>query len=245
MGDRVEAVPAVSGELAGGRFARLRGFWSRLRSGRPEWWVVLQMDPEERQGLPEVVCEIVQRYASSWEMLPTGEVLAVLPEATWRAGTVESMLRHIQMQILGQTGWRVFAGAGRTKLVATLACRSASRSSVCVIEAEFVTAFLADLAIGELEGTHGIEIEPLVRAGISTIGRLRSLPKPVLAARFGDSMGTLLWNSARGRDMDVPRPRREWGPAVNRAASWIRSAAASHARPGVLTEVAGETPAVG
>jgi len=48
--------------------------------------------------------------------------------------------------------------------------------------------------------------QALTKRGISTIGQLRQIPKPVLMTVFGEATGRELWELARGRDAKKAGP---------------------------------------
>ena len=61
-------------------------------------------------------------------------------------------------------------------------------------------AFLAPLPVEKLHGIGHIHAGALAERGVSTIGQLRLIPKPVLMAAFGEAIGQQIWERARGLD---------------------------------------------
>jgi hypothetical protein len=56
---------------------------------------------------------------------------------------------------------------------------------------------LATLPVGSLPGVGQTHATTLVERGVTTVGQLRRIPKPVLVAAFGKSIGQHIWQSAR------------------------------------------------
>jgi len=56
------------------------------------------------------------------------------------------------------------------------------------------------LSVGQLPGVDAGLERALRQRGVVRVEQLRRLPKPVLVAAFGDSVGRQLWASARGLD---------------------------------------------
>jgi len=112
----------------------------------------------------------------------------------------EATLRRLQAEILGRTGLSVSVGAGRTKVVASIASRLERPRGFRIVAPGMEEAFLAPLPVEKLHGIGHTHAEALAERGISTIGQLRMVPKPVLMAAFGDVIGEQIWERARGRD---------------------------------------------
>ncbi len=161
---------------------------------------------------------------------------------------LETMLLRLQMEVLGHTGLRVRIGAGRTRIMALLAARAAQPRGLRIVNAHSEAIVLGTMAVTNLHGIGDIDAWALVERGISTIGELRSLPKPVLVAAFGEALGVRLWFSARGRN--VPPARRSWTSRHTLIIESPRRALASIARTGrrktaAFSELAGGTPSLG
>lgn len=112
----------------------------------------------------------------------------------------ESTLRRLQTEILGRTGLSVSVGAGRTKVVASMASRLEQPHGFRIVAPGTEEAFLAPLAVEKLHGIGHIHAEALAKRGLSTIAQLRLIPKPVLQAAFGEAIGRQIWERARGLD---------------------------------------------
>ncbi len=112
----------------------------------------------------------------------------------------EATLRRLQAEILGRTGLSVSVGAARTKVVASIASRLVRPRGFRIIEPGTEEAFLAPLPVEKLHGIGHIHAGALAERGVSTIGQLRLIPKPVLMAAFGEAIGQQIWERARGLD---------------------------------------------
>jgi len=112
----------------------------------------------------------------------------------------EATLRRLQAEILGRTGLSVSVGAGRTKVVASIASRLERPRGFRIVAPGTEEDFLAPLPVEKLHGVGHIHAGTLAERGVSTIGQLRQIPKPVLVATFGEAIGQQIWERARGLD---------------------------------------------
>ena len=69
----------------------------------------------------------------------------------------------------------------------------------------------AGLLVGSLPGVEAAHLAMLVRRGVTTIGTLRGIPKPVLVSVFGKDVGEEIWMRARGREK---RKTSVWGALI-------------------------------
>ena len=123
----------------------------------------------------------------------------------------EVTLRRLQAEILGRTGLSVSVGAGRTKVVASIASRLQRPRGFRIVAPGTEEAFLAPLAVEKLHGIGHTHAEALAERGVSTIAQLRLIPKPRTASgiRRGD------WPANLGKSA---------------RAGWTRGAAAVYAQ---------------
>jgi DNA polymerase IV len=112
----------------------------------------------------------------------------------------EAMLRRLQAEILGRTGLSVSVGAARTKVVASIASRLERPRGFRIVQPGSEEPFLAPLPVEKLHGIGHVHAGALAERGVTTIGQLRMIPKPVLVAAFGEVIGEQIWERARGLD---------------------------------------------
>jgi len=112
----------------------------------------------------------------------------------------EGTLRRMQAEVLGRTGLNVSVGAGRTNVVASIASRLAGPHGVRIVAPGTEETFLAPLPVDRLYGIGHAHAVALAEQGVTMIGALRRIPRPVLAAAFGDENGKQIWTAARGLD---------------------------------------------
>jgi hypothetical protein len=58
-------------------------------------------------------------------------------------------------------------------------------------------SFAAATPVGALPGVGHTYSQTLVQRGVTTVGQLRRIPKPVLVAAFGKTIGKHIWECAR------------------------------------------------
>ncbi len=112
----------------------------------------------------------------------------------------EATLRRLQAEILGRTGLSVSVGAGRTKVVASIASRLQRPRGCRIVQPGEEDTFLAPLPVEKLHGIGHVHAGALAERGVTTIEQLRRIPKPVLVAAFGEATGEQIWERARGLD---------------------------------------------
>src|ERR1700752_4493455 len=112
----------------------------------------------------------------------------------------EAMLRRLQAEILGRTGLSVSVGAARTKVVASIASRLERPRGFRIVAPGTEEGFLAPLPVEKLHGIGPTHAGALAERGVTTIGQLRMIPKPVLMAAFGEVIGEQIWERSRGLD---------------------------------------------
>jgi hypothetical protein len=111
-----------------------------------------------------------------------------------------AMLRWLQAKLSCGRGASVSMGVAGTKVVAAIASRMAPPERECVVVPGTEEGFLAPVSVRKLRGVVQIDACALAERGITTIGQLRQIPKPVLSSAFGEAPGRALWEAARGRD---------------------------------------------
>ncbi len=118
----------------------------------------------------------------------------------------EGTLRRLRAEVLGRTGLNVAVGAGRTKLVASIASRLGQPADLRIVPPGTEETFLAPLAVERLPSIGRAHARALADYRVTTIGQLRRIPKPVLTEAFGAEIGEQMWQSARGLDGRKSRP---------------------------------------
>jgi DNA polymerase-4 len=154
---------------------------------------------EHYVAFAERVRRILETYTPAVETAALGDFyLDFAGGARFYTG-FEGTLRRLQAEVLGRTGLNVSVGAGRTKVVASIASQL-DPHGVCIVPPGAEEAFLAPLPVEKLSGVGQAYAVALVEHGITTMGQLRRIPKPVLVAAFGEKIGKEIWKRARGLD---------------------------------------------
>jgi protein ImuB len=153
----------------------------------------------------EPVLAVLAEYTPRFEVVRPG--LAALPMAgpARYFGGEDLVVRGIRDRI-GESGVGAGIGVADGVFAAALAARSDTRV-VPGRTAEFLASFPTSvLELPEL-------VEPLVRLGVRTLGRLAELPAGAVAGRFGAD-GVAAHRLARGLDARPPAPLRQ-GPDLS------------------------------
>jgi hypothetical protein len=116
----------------------------------------------------------------------------------------EPMLGWLRAKISCWRGSSVAMGIGSSRVVAAIASRVAPPGGECIVAPGTEEPFLTPVSLQKLHGVVQSETRTLAEGGISTLGQLRQIPKPVLIYVFGDGPGRALWHIARGQDANKP-----------------------------------------
>jgi DNA polymerase-4 len=148
----------------------------------------------------ERVRRILETYTPAVETAALDDFYLDFAETERLYPDYEATLRRMQAEILGRTGLSVSVGAALTKAVASIASRLERPRGFHIVEPGTEKAFLEPLPVEKLHGIGHTHAGALAERGITTIGQLRQIPKPVLVAAFGEAIGEQMWDRARGLD---------------------------------------------
>jgi nucleotidyltransferase/DNA polymerase involved in DNA repair len=194
-----------------GSWARWLGLARRRETEKPCRFVHVRVEMELESAClrgsaetAERVREILQRYAP--QVLADGADGFVLDFAGLEGVgfDLRATIAQIPTELGARTGLAVRVGAGSSRAMATIASRKARVGGVVVVAPGSEELFLAGLAVTDLSGFPARVLWALVDSGIATVGRLRSVPKAVLTAKFGPALGIEIWKAARGLDGGAP-----------------------------------------
>jgi DNA polymerase IV len=152
------------------------------------------------------VRRILETYSERPEMTAFGSFYLDFSPLVGPGADFEARLRHLQSEILGQTGLHSSVGAGTSRFVAVLAALAHRPGGFRIVRPGCESEFLSPFAIKTLRGIPSTYLLAVAQSGIETIGQLQRIPKPVLTAAFGVAMGNRIWGSARGRVAPDDRP---------------------------------------
>ena len=110
-------------------------------------------------------------------------------------------LRRMQLEILKHAGLSVSVGAGKTRVIASLASRIEEPRGLRMVQCGTEDAFLGSLRVEALDGIGGIDAGELRKRGISTMAELRRVPLASLESAYGRVLGRHIWKSSRGVDV--------------------------------------------
>jgi DNA polymerase-4 len=148
----------------------------------------------------ERVRRILETYTPTVETAALNDFYLDFADSGRLYADFEGTLRRLQAEVLGRTGLNVSAGAGRTKVVASIASRLEQPGGLRIVPPGTEETFLAPLPVDKLRNIGRAQAVALADYGVTTIGHLRRIPKPVLAEAFGEEVGERMWKSARGLD---------------------------------------------
>jgi DNA polymerase-4 len=168
--------------------------------------VVVPGQYEQYAEFAERVRQILETYTPTVETAGANDFYLDFADSGRVYADFAGTLRRLQAEVLGRTGLKVGVGAGRTKVVASIASRLEASGGLRIVAPGTEQTFLAPLAVERLRNIGRAHAVVLGDYGVTTIGELRRIPKPVLVQAFGAEMGEQMWRSARGLDGRKSRP---------------------------------------
>jgi DNA repair protein REV1 len=128
---------------------------------------------------------------------------------------------NIRQRIYEETGGcTASVGIGNNKLLARLATKKAKPNGTYQIQEneEEIKEFLSNLPVEELPGIGWKNTQKLKEKGLLVCGDIIKQHKQNLITWFGDALGAMLYDTARGidvRELDAVKPRNSLGAEVN------------------------------
>jgi DNA polymerase IV len=162
--------------------------------------IVVPGQYEHYAEFAERVRRILETYTPTVETAALDDFYLDFADSGRLCADFEGTLRRMQAEVRGRTGLNVSVGAGRTKVVASIASRLAGPQGVRIVAPGTEETFLAPLPVDRLHGIGHAHAVALAEQGVTMIGQVRRIPKPVLVAAFGEEMGKQIWMAARGLD---------------------------------------------
>jgi DNA polymerase-4 len=134
-------------------------------------------------------------------------------------GPAPRIAARIRSRVLDEAGLTCSVGVAPTKFVAKLASEAAKPKAsaegpraglgVKVVAPDEVLAFLHPLPVEALWGVGPATLARLGRLGVSTVGDLARMPRPILVGALGTAHGTHLHELANGIDERRVEPERQ------------------------------------
>jgi DNA polymerase-4 len=170
--------------------------------------VVLPVRMSHYATISRQIREIFFRYTPLVEPLSLDEAFLDVTGSTALFGPAGQIASRIKDEINRETGLVASVGIAPNKFLAKIASDLDKPDGFVCVAADGIQAFLDPLPLGRLWGVGKVTSRAFTRLGISTIGQLRRLPRPLLLEQFGER-GDHFWKLARGIDPRAVVPERE------------------------------------
>jgi DNA polymerase IV len=170
--------------------------------------VVLPPRMEFYAAVSKKIRDIFHRYTPVVEPLSLDEAFLDANQSTALFGTVETIGRRIQHDILDELNLVASVGLAPNKFLAKLASDLEKPNGFTVIPADQIQQTLDPLPVSRIWGVGKVTSQRLQQLDVNTIGDLRNLSLPQLQQLFGQ-MGKHFWKLARGIDERRVVPDRE------------------------------------
>lgn len=145
------------------------------------------------------VMDILRRASPLFEQMSIDEAYLDITADTPDWESAIELARHLQHQVLEQTGLSASLGVATNKLVAKIASDRDKPGGLTVVHPGDEARFLVPLPVRVLWGVGPVMAQKLAEMGVNTVGDLVQVPEDELCSRFG-SYGADLARQARGID---------------------------------------------
>jgi len=151
----------------------------------------------------EEVMRILRAYTPELRQLSIDEALMDMSGTRRLFGPPAEAARRIKRQVSSETGLTLSIGIAPNKYLAKLASERSKPDGLLEISPGGELAFLDGLELKDLWGLGARTLERLQGLGVSSIRRLRELPRERLGAMMGEASGHYLYRACRGIDPGI------------------------------------------
>lgn len=154
------------------------------------------------------IMEILKKYADDFENAGIDEAyLDVSKKVNGDFKQAENSALQIKQEIVKHEQITCSIGVGPNKLLAKIASDENKPNGLTVVKPENLNSYLAKLAVSRIPGVGKKVEEKLSQLQIDTVGELSRLNSTVLIETFGKSLGSYLYQAARGEDDEPVKDR--------------------------------------
>jgi len=159
----------------------------------------LPVDMAKYRRVSAEIMAILDGFSPLVEPISVDEAFIDLTGTERLFGTPVDAARAIKARIREVTALTASAGLATSKFIAKIASDLEKPDGFVVVPPGREAAFLAPLPVTRLWGVGRVMTEALSGLGITTIGQIQRMPRPVVVRRFGEH-GAALHDLAFGRD---------------------------------------------
>jgi DNA polymerase IV len=159
--------------------------------------VFLPVDYGEYSRISQVIKDTLRTIAPVMEDVGIDEAFLDLSEIDKPS---EEIAQEIKKRITEETGLTCSIGIASNKLLAKIASDMQKPDGLTIIREGDIESRIWPLPVRKLWGVGPKTEESLKKIGINIIGELASMPVDRLVEHFGESYGSYLYESSKGRD---------------------------------------------
>ena len=168
----------------------------------------LPMNRTLYESVSNRIMNFLKSQADAFEKVGIDEAyLDVSATSSGKVDNAKFVATSIKQLIFRQEQMTCSIGIGPNKLVAKIASAHVKPDGLTVVEPEQVQNFLRDQPINVIPGVGKKVEEKLSQLKVRTINELVSLDPILLQEKFGKSLGSYLFQAARGKDEAAVRDR--------------------------------------
>ncbi|MHC4473151.1 MAG: DNA polymerase Y family protein [Planctomycetota bacterium] len=179
----------------------------------------LKGDYQEAQRLSGRTWEVCRRYTPLVEVTSLDDCYLDVTGSSRLFGPAVEVAERIRREVAEEVGFGLSLGVGGNRTVARVATVFSKPGGVTEVPRGGEAAFLAPLPVRRLPGVGHRTEKVLHRYNVRRIEELSRVPRWLMEETFGEAIGSMLYDRARGVDEEPVRPGR--GPrSVSRETSF-------------------------
>jgi DNA polymerase-4 len=151
----------------------------------------------------EQVMRILASFTPEFRQLSIDEASLDLTGTERLYGPPLALAGRIKEQVRRETGLVLSVGVAPNRYLAKLASECDKPDGLCEVRPGEETAFLDRLQLRDLWGVGGKSLARLQELNITSIERLRGMPRDILCSMMGEASGRYLYTAARGGDPGI------------------------------------------
>jgi len=172
--------------------------------------IFLPMNRALYEEVSDRIMEILKENADDFEKVGIDEAyLDVSREVNDDFNQARDTALQIKADIVEREHITCSIGVGPNKLIAKIASDENKPDGLTIVKPEDVNAYLAKLAVSRVPGVGKKVEEKLTQLHIGSVGELSKLNSAVLVETFGRSLGSYLYQAARGVDDEPVKDRNQ------------------------------------
>jgi DNA polymerase-4 len=165
--------------------------------------IVVRPDMQRYSQVSRQIMLICRSFAPVVQQLSVDEAFLDMSGTRRLYGLPREAAKLLKKQVREETGLTISVGIGPSRFIAKMASDYDKPDGLCRVSAGKEQAFVDAVGLKKLWGVGKATQALLQRHHIQTTEQLRTFSRPMLQSFFGQSMGSYLYDAARGIDPGI------------------------------------------